>query len=406
MNGPTDHVQSEAPPLENLIDRAARSWRASDWEALAAIDSGAMEGAEKRADIALFAAAGLASCGDREGAARMLRRALEWGCTPRKAAQVLSATAHNTLGRIAALANNDEKARTHFAAALADAPDSDADEKTVTELVSLGLLLQARDALAAEIETLRNAAMTAPDLRARFDILQSQINLLRHELSIAQQRKQLFGGDGRGDRSTLKDRSLSQLGQDLWALEMSGFKRGGYFVEFGATDGVSLSNTYLLEKEYGWTGLLAEPNPAFLEKLRANRRSTVSDACIAAATGREVEFVFADEFGGIADFSDDGAHKDRREAYRKTGAVARLKTISLNDFLKQNDAPKEIDYISVDTEGSEFEILNAFPFSAWNVRCWTIEHNFTPNRARIHKLMTSHGYQRKEAQWDDWYFRE
>ena len=44
-------------------------------------------------------------------------------------------------------------------------------------------------------------------------------------------------------------------------LERSAHKRHGFFVEFGATDGVRLSNTYLLETGFGWTGICAEPNP-------------------------------------------------------------------------------------------------------------------------------------------------
>ena len=48
--------------------------------------------------------------------------------------------------------------------------------------------------------------------------------------------------------------SRSQFGQDLFALLSLNFKRGGYFVEFGATNGIEKSNTYLLEKELGWAG--------------------------------------------------------------------------------------------------------------------------------------------------------
>lgn len=51
----------------------------------------------------------------------------------------------------------------------------------------------------------------------------------------------------------------SQASQDVFALVANGFKRGGYFVEFGATNGKSISNTYVLEKEFGWTGIVAEP---------------------------------------------------------------------------------------------------------------------------------------------------
>ena len=54
-------------------------------------------------------------------------------------------------------------------------------------------------------------------------------------------------------------KSRSQLRQDLFVLSQLDFKRNGYFVEFGATNGFNLSNTHLMEKEFGWTGILAEP---------------------------------------------------------------------------------------------------------------------------------------------------
>ena len=50
-----------------------------------------------------------------------------------------------------------------------------------------------------------------------------------------------------------------KLRQDILVAVLARFKRNGYFVEFGATDGVYLSNTFLLEQQLGWTGILAEP---------------------------------------------------------------------------------------------------------------------------------------------------
>jgi hypothetical protein len=66
--------------------------------------------------------------------------------------------------------------------------------------------------------------------------------------------------------------------QDVWAATAIG--RHGYFVEFGAADGKTISNTYLLEKEFGWTGILAEPCRAFHSQLSYNRE------CIIDHTGR------------------------------------------------------------------------------------------------------------------------
>ena len=65
------------------------------------------------------------------------------------------------------------------------------------------------------------------------------------------------------------------------------------------------------------------------------------------------------------------------------------------DLLRENDAPFEIYHLSIDTEGSEFEILSRLDFSAYRVRVITVEHNFTPVRERLRKLLESHGYVRK-----------
>ena len=85
-----------------------------------------------------------------------------------------------------------------------------------------------------------------------------------------------------------------------------------------------------------------------------------------------------------------------------------VETVSLGDLLAQNGAPSRIDYLSLDTEGSELRILKAFDFDAIDVGLITVEHNFTAQRAEIHSLLTSKGFVRKfEALSvvDDWYFR-
>ena len=70
-------------------------------------------------------------------------------------------------------------------------------------------------------------------------------------------------------------KSKSQFRQDLFVLAELNFKKNGYFVEFGALDGVETSNTYLLEKEFLWTGILAEPAKCWDSSLRSNRTSSI-----------------------------------------------------------------------------------------------------------------------------------
>ena len=73
------------------------------------------------------------------------------------------------------------------------------------------------------------------------------------------------------------------------------------------------------------------------------------------------------------------------------------------------NAPNQIDYLSIDTEGSEFAILNKLNFSKYNFNVITVEHNFTETRQKLFSLLTSKGYKRifeDFSQWDDWYIQD
>jgi hypothetical protein len=77
--------------------------------------------------------------------------------------------------------------------------------------------------------------------------------------------------------------------------------------------------------------------------------------------------------------------------------------------LRHHGAPKTIDYLSIDTEGSALEILSAFDFSAYHVWIITVEHNYSPMRGKLHDLLTWNGFTRafeRISDWDDWYLRQ
>ena len=207
-------------------------------------------------------------------------------------------------------------------------------------------------------------------------------------------------------RSTCIDllpQSRSQLRQDLFALSQLGFRRDGFFVEFGATDGVELNNTWLMETAFHWRGILAEPARGWQNDLRANRNCAIDARCVWRTSGETLQFTEAPrgENSAIASFV-----KPRRRLRGKTYAV---ETISLNDLLHAHEAPAVIDYASIDTEGSEFEILNALDFDRWSFRVMTIEHNFAPQREDIHRLLSAKGYRRvfeAVSRFDDWYLKD
>jgi len=208
--------------------------------------------------------------------------------------------------------------------------------------------------------------------------------------------------------SSLLNKSKSSLKQDLFVLAETKYKRGGFFVEFGATNGIDFSNTHLLEQEFKWKGILAEPARVWAKQLLENRPSAnIETLCVWKDSNSSLMFNETNypELSTIEYFSS----KDMHAHSRLIGVQYEVQTISLNDLLKKYSAPQDIDYLSIDTEGSEYEILNAFDFNKYNIKIITVEHNYTPQRELILNLLTGYGYERKYASvsdYDDWYIKK
>jgi len=199
-------------------------------------------------------------------------------------------------------------------------------------------------------------------------------------------------------------KSKSQLKQDLFALSQLNFKRDGFFVEFGATNGLELSNTFLMETEFNWSGILAEPARCWHDALKLNRNCNIDTNCVWKESNAIVKFNESNsaELSTIYKYRNSDSHSDSR----KDANIYNVRTISLNDLLIKYNAPSEIDYLSIDTEGSEFEILNNFDFSKYKFKVITCEHNYTDMRSKIFDLLSRHGYVRVYKNLslvDDWF---
>lgn len=411
-SGPPNAAQLLSAAAKALpLSEAIEMWLGARWSALLELDEASLQDEADRAKLCLMKASASFRLGDFSAASARISEAYARGGSRPLADEMLLAMMYDTLGCIASCLGDETSASEVFTEAIRPFEgrlidlDLAARHRQISELAQMGLLTMGQRMLLQD----HAKAKRGPDeLAARLALMRTQIDLLGHELAIALRRGQIMApaAEDRPPEDGLERRSVSQLGQDLWVLRNSGFKRNGFFVEFGATDGVRLSNTFILENEFAWKGICAEPNPALFEQLQRNRNClTVSD-CIGGQTGQEVEFVLADAFGGIADYAFADQHAERRQAFRTDGHVMLVTTISLNDFLRKYGAPHEIDYLSIDTEGSEYEILSHFPFDQWRIRLITVEHNGTPMRDRIAELLEGLGYRRTEAGFDDWYVLE
>ena len=203
----------------------------------------------------------------------------------------------------------------------------------------------------------------------------------------------------------------SQIYQDIFASFVVGDKYEKTFLEFGATDGFNLSNSFLLENSFDWKGALAEPSPQWHEALKKNRKnSKIITKCIWKESGKKLDFFMSDfgELSSLKDFveSDKSSIPDNAEARLKNGKIISVETISLNDVVNEYFDSICPSYISIDTEGSEYEILKAFDLDNFRPKVFTIEHNYTENETKIDELLITSGYKRifrKLTGFDAWY---
>lgn len=159
---------------------------------------------------------------------------------------------------------------------------------------------------------------------------------------------------------------------------------GGYYVELGANDGVTQSNTLYFEKYRGWKGLLVEPAPHNYLQCRRNRSAKNKIHCAACVSfDYDREFVriaysnlMSTPLGVSTDIADPTAHaRSGRQFLGPTedvfeyGAVAR----TLNDLLGESGAPAKMDFLSLDVEGVELEVLRGIDHTAYRFKFILVE---------------------------------
>lgn len=197
----------------------------------------------------------------------------------------------------------------------------------------------------------------------------------------------------------------SQYSQDLFVISQITTKNiPNYFIEFGATDGVNWSNTFLLEKYFNWNGILCEPARVYHERIKQNRKCNIDTRCVYSESRLKIEFcetqdsndshkISSPELSTIKEYINS---KDWALKVGKQNSINyKVETISLNDLLLFYNAPKNIGYLSIDTEGSELDILSNFDFNSYKISIISVEHNSNiSNRNKINSLLTKNGYTR------------
>lgn len=190
----------------------------------------------------------------------------------------------------------------------------------------------------------------------------------------------------------------SQFGQDKWVNEkIFKNKKNGVFLDIGAHDGKNLSNTLFFEKELNWTGICVEPMIEVFQNLKLNRNCICINGGIAEEEGVKKFFRIygsTEMFSGFID-KYDPRHVKRifndLEYNEGTFEIIEVQTYRLNPILEKNNI-YNIDFLSLDTEGGELDILKSIDFDRFHIKVITVENNYGDNY--IFSFLTSKGYKK------------
>ncbi len=195
---------------------------------------------------------------------------------------------------------------------------------------------------------------------------------------------------------TNNPKSYASHGQDVFVAEHLPNDSGNrVFVEIGGNDGINLSNTYLLEKEFAWKGVSVEPLPRAYAELEKNRNCITINGAVAEFDGETSFYAIRggpEMLSGIPDKYDQRHKRRVRKNLKRQKATAEEITVPcfrLDTILKENDID-HIDYLSIDTEGGELDILESIDFNAIPVSLISVENNYFTNE--IEEFMEAHDY--------------
>ncbi|MCP5088761.1 MAG: FkbM family methyltransferase [Rhodobacteraceae bacterium] len=185
---------------------------------------------------------------------------------------------------------------------------------------------------------------------------------------------------------------FSQAGQDRFVDQLLGQKSGGIFVDIGGYDGVTGSNTLFFEMFRGWSGVMVEPSPTQLAQAKKVRRCACLGCAVAGQRGTaefmEITQGYTQMSGFLDSYDRDLLARVRSDA-RHQETIHSLEKMPLADILEEQQLGK-VDFLSLDVEGGELDILRSFAFGDFEIDVWSIENN--TQSSEIPEIMRTNGY--------------
>ena len=191
--------------------------------------------------------------------------------------------------------------------------------------------------------------------------------------------------------------SYGQHGEDCIMWEFFKQKSDGFFVDVGAFDGIYLSNSYAFEK-LGWQGICVEPYPEYFERCQKNRQGTIciNASCVGSDDIKETSF-YTEPLGLFSGI--DVNLKKVKDAYNYRDMQfegmeeIRVAAYTLNQIFETHlESGTKIDFISIDVEGTELDVLQGLDFERFAPRLFVIEANDNDSLNLLIQFMANKGY--------------
>jgi FkbM family methyltransferase len=191
----------------------------------------------------------------------------------------------------------------------------------------------------------------------------------------------------------------SQYKQDEY-LETSIFKgfKNGLYMDIGAHDGVTINNTLYFEKNNNWNGINIEPLDDVYNKLVVNRPNSINIKCAVCNTDGSAEFIsnkgYTEMLSGLKSTFDPRHHirlQYENIHNNSTSNIIKVDTKRIETICDEYNI-KHINYLSIDVEGGEFEVIKSINFDKVFIDVIVFENNYDDISVPIIMHLENNGY--------------
>lgn len=230
-------------------------------------------------------------------------------------------------------------------------------------------------------------------LKSQIELLNEKISRIEAKTEIAFQSKIFLLNERNKINRPFQE--YSQIGADLVAYILHNGKKNGFYVDIGAHNGIDISNTYLFE-QLGWNGICVEASLDTYAQLRKNRKCDCYNLAVFSKNIGKTTIITTKSASALNTLEINATDKHKSIMLSRSAEEldsCEVQTATFNEIMAHYPKITHIDFMSLDVEGGEFEVLKGIDFTKYTFSVMAIEHNYI-NQAidKIKNFLEDKGY--------------